>query len=80
MVFDAKAIRAERIKEDANYELTIHQFSSSSAARNAAIASAPARSLASPREIVMVEHRKPNPDPRGQAGDRGRSPKGRRGP
>ncbi len=26
------------------------------------------------------EHRKPNPDPRGQAGDRGRSPKGRRGP
>ena len=54
MVFDAKAIRAERIKEDANYELTIHQFSSSSAARNAAIASAPARSLAIPREMVMV--------------------------
>ena len=34
--------------------LTIHPFSSSSAARNAAIASAPARSLASPREMVMV--------------------------
>ena len=34
--------------------LTIHPFSSSSAARNAAIASAPARSLAIPREMVMV--------------------------
>lgn len=34
--------------------LTIHPFSSSSAARNAAIASAAERSLARPREMVMV--------------------------
>ena len=35
-------------------ELTIHPFFSSSAARNAAIASAAERSLARPREMVMV--------------------------
>ena len=29
---------------------------------------------------LTAEHRNPNADPRGQAGDRGRSPKGRRGP
>lgn len=34
--------------------LSIHPFSSSSAARNAAIASAAERSLARPREMVMV--------------------------